>query len=246
MTGHKKKPILIVVFSIIYLLNPIGNFLFAIFLSNSLSADKNSSELFRLMEAGNIIVILNFIFWFLAIPLSYGLFKVRAWAWYYFLFYSIAMVILSLFGSDYKVHFSPATVINLIFLIPIGYFISKEVRAVYFNPRLRWWEQSKRFIHEIKIEIENKIYSTFDISETGSFVIDNKELNLELNELVPIVIDLDDKKINCYGQVRWINDQKNKYPMGYGLKFEKLGLKDKIDIRNFLKMLQEEGKKEHK
>ncbi|HPO50199.1 MAG TPA: PilZ domain-containing protein, partial [Spirochaetota bacterium] len=126
----------------------------------------------------------------------------------------------SLLGSDYKIHFSSATIINLVFLIPIGYFISHEIRTVYFNPRVRWWEQSKRFLHEIKVEVEGKAYSTFDLSETGAFIVDTKELNLEMNEIFPVVIDIDDKKISCFAEVRWLNDQKGKYPAGYGIKFD--------------------------
>jgi len=202
--------------------------------------------MFGILKAGDPIVILNIIFWFLAIPLAYGLFKVRRWAWYYFLFHSVCMIVLGFFRSGFRFDFSPIILLNLLFLIPIGFFISKEIRAVYFNPRLRWWEQSKRFLHEIKVEVEGKPYNTFDLSETGAFIIDTKELNLELNEIFPVIIDLDDKKVNCFAEVRWINDEKNRYPIGYGIKFDRISFKDRMIIRDFLKMLQEEGKKEHK
>jgi len=202
--------------------------------------------MFAYLKAGDPIVIINVVFWFLAIPLAYGLFKVRAWAWYYFLFHSLSMIILGFFRTGFRFDFSPIVFLNLLFLIPIGYFISKEIRAVYFNPRLRWWEQSKRFLHEVKVEIEGNSYRTFDLSETGAFIIDTKELNLEPNEIFPIVLDVDKNRIISFAEVRWINNEKNRYPVGYGIKFDKISIKDKKIIRDFLKMLENEGNKEHK
>ncbi|OHD44789.1 MAG: hypothetical protein A2086_07565 [Spirochaetes bacterium GWD1_27_9] len=249
MKGHKKKPILIMVFSILYLLNPIGNILFLLFFNTTLTPSESFSRLIALLSQGNVIVIFNVLFWIFALPLAYGLFKVRVWAWYYFLVHSIGMVILSIFGSDYKIHISVATFLNILFLIPIGYFISQEIRAVYFNPRLRWWEQAKRFHHSVTVEMEGKKYSTYDISESGAFIVNESTFDFETEELLPVTMKLDEYEIKCFAEIRWLNDkadkEKNKYPSGYGLKFDRISFKDRLKIRDFIQgIVKELGKEE--
>lgn len=245
MEGYKQKPLLIEIFSLIYLLNPIGNIILILFVNTSDTPLGNLNKLIFFIAKGNIIVILNIIFWLSAIPLAYGLYKVRLWAWYYFLIHSIGMVILSLFGNDYNIHFNISTIMNCVFLIPIGYFISKEIRTPYFNPRVRWWEQAKRFQHEVKIIIEGKEYKTYDISVNGAFIINESgNTEFEIDELIPIIIELDNKKINCFADIRWINKSKEKYPIGYGIKFDKLTFQDKQELKSFIKLLEELGKKE--
>lgn len=244
MEGYKQKPLLIEIFSLIYLLNPIGNILLILFVNTSDTPMGNLNKLLLFISQGNIIVILNVIFWFSALPLAYGLYKVRLWAWYYFLIHSVGMVILSLFGNDYRIHFNASTIINCIFLIPIGYFISKEIRTPYFNPRVRWWEQAKRFQHEAKIIIEGNEYKTYDISVAGAFLITEGKNQFEIGELVPIIIILDNETINCFAEVRWLNNEKNKYPIGCGIKFDKMNIKDKGKVKSYIKLLEELGKKE--
>lgn len=244
MKGYKQKPLLIEIFALIYLLNPIGNLISVIYLNTTNSPMHNFKTLLALASQGNVIIILNIIFWLSALPLSYGLFKVRLWAWYYFLVHSIGMVILSLFGSDFKIHFSFATIVNVLFLIPIGYFISNEIRTPYFNPRVRWWEQSKRFIHDLKIIIEGKEYETYDISQTGVFIKSDVEGEFNIGELAQMTLIIEDKTINCFSEIRWVNNDKTKYPKGYGVKFEKIARKDRQIIKDFIKLLQKVGKQE--
>ncbi|HOJ64451.1 MAG TPA: PilZ domain-containing protein [Spirochaetota bacterium] len=244
MEGYKEKPLLIEIFSLIYLLNPIGNILLILFVNTSDTPLGNLNKLLLFISQGNIIVILNVIFWFSALPLAYGLYKVRLWAWYYFLIHSVGMVILSLFGNDYRIHFNASTIINCVFLIPIGYFISKEIRTPYFNPRVRWWEQAKRFQHEAKIIIEGNEYKTYDLSIAGAFVIDEGKAGLEIGELLPIILVIDNETINCFAEVRWVNNSSNRYPVGFGIKFDRLSIKDKAKLKAYIKLLQELGKKE--
>ena len=183
-------------------------------------------------------------FWILAVPLSIGLFRVRLWAWYFFLFHSVGMIVLNFFGNDYRIHLTPAPFINLLFLIPIGFFISKEIRTPYFNPRVRWWEQSSRFFHKVKVIIVGKQFSTFDISETGAFVTDEGQADVEVGELIPLKIFTDEFKIDCYAEVRWINTVKGKYPHGCGVKFYKMKLKDRLLLREYIKKIKTTGKAE--
>lgn len=243
MEGFKKKPVLIEVFALLYLLNPIGNLLFVWLLNSQYSFSEVMGMLLELVKRGNVIFILMLIFWLSAIPLSVGLYRVRLWAWYYFIIHSTGMFVLSMFGSG---HFriSYATIVNLLFLLPIGYFISKEIRVPYFNPRMRWWEQSVRFLHDVKLKISGKVCDTYDFSEDGAFIVDDHAGNLSIGETIPAEIDLEKTVINCFADIRWINLKKSRYPVGYGIKFEKINPKDKAAMRSYIQKVIRAGKEE--
>lgn len=243
MEGYKKKPVLIEVFALLYLLNPIGNLLFVWFLNSQYSFTEVMGMLLELLKRGNVIFILMLIFWLSAIPLSIGLYKVRLWAWYYFIIHSTGMFVLSMFGSG---HFriSYATIVNILFLLPIGYFISKSIRVPYFNPRMRWWEQSTRFLHDVKLKLSGKVCDTYDFSEDGAFINDEAAGSLSIGETLPVEIDLDKTVINCFADIRWINLKKSRYPVGYGIKFEKISPKDRTALRNYIQTIIRSGKEE--
>lgn len=242
MKGYKKKPLLIEVFALLYLLSPIGNILLVFIRNSHNSPLTNLKGIWDFIAVGNIVVILNVILWISAIPLSYGLYKVRLWAWYYFLIHAISMVALSFFNTDYDFNLSVVPLLNTVFLIPIGYFISKEIRTPYFNPRVRWWEQSIRFKHEVEIMIDEKPHFTFDISDTGAFVIDNGKILFKVGKSIPVEIHIDDISINCKAEIRWINTNKGKHPKGFGIKFLKLAKHDTKLLKAFHNLLVKQGK----
>jgi len=244
LNGYKKKPLLIEIFALLYLLNPIGNILLVIFMNSKYTPGENITRIWEFIATGNIIVILNIIFWLSAVPLSIGLYKVRLWAWYYFLFHSIGMILLNFFSNDGSIHVSFAPLINLVMLIPIGFFISKEIRTPYFNPRLRWWEQSSRFFHKVKMIIVDKQFYTYDISNTGAFIMDDGNADVEVGELIPLIILTDNFKISCYAEIIWVNQKEAKYPIGIGIKYYKMKIRDKYVLKAFIKDLKTKGQKE--
>jgi hypothetical protein len=241
MQGYKVKPFLIEIFALLYLLNPVGNIIFLGFTNPSYTPVESIMILSERIMSGNIVVIINVIFWFSAIPLAYGLYKVRLWAWYYFLAHSAGMVVLSLFGPDYRIQFSYITILNTIFLIPVGYFISREIRAPYFNPRLRWWEQSPRFIENVTLSIDGIEYETYDFSENGAFIVDPGTMDVVIDELITVNLKINQKEIVTRGNVRWINTNKEFYPIGVGIKFEDISKNDRMHIRSFIKTLLKKG-----
>ena len=243
--GYKSKPILIEIFALLYLLNPIGNLMSLLYFNMSYTPYENLSALVRSIGSGNIIVIINVLLWLSAIPLAFGLFQVHLWAWYYFIFHSVSMVIISLFNGAGQFDPSIATLINVIFLIPIGYFISKEIRTPYFNPSTRWWKQSARFHHVITIQIEGKRFETYDLSDTGAFIVTKMDAGFLINELHSIVIELPENAISCFAEIIWHKAEGSKeHPAGYGIKFAKMSFNDKQNIKKYMKSLQSIGKEQ--
>lgn len=241
MHGYHKKPMLIEFFAIVYLLNPLGNLLFTWFNYPQYSLLEVLSKIGRLAADGNLFVLITLLLWVSAVPLAYGLYKVRLWAWTYFLIHATASFIISFFSGE-GFHPTLASLINFIFLIPIGYFISAEIRTPYFNPRLRWWEQTPRFEKAVQVKVQNSPCSTFDISENGAFIIDQGEIMVQPGDRLPIELQLESGKLDLKGEVRWLNLTKDKYPKGYGIRFIDISPENRKIIRKQLKALTCEGK----
>ncbi len=232
MKGYKKKPFLIEVFALIYLLNPIGNLL----LSYASRPDNFFPAVGRQISHGHPMSLLVVFFWLTAIPLAYGLYKVRLWAWYYFLVHSIGMFLLSLVSSK-GLHVTSATAVDALFLLPIGYFISHAIRVPYFNPRVRWWEQTSRFQHSLPVKLNGVECSTYDLSREGAFVAQSESLALTAGQTVTLEIQLDQETIRGSATVRWVNEKKDKYPAGYGIQFNHVSRDDRARIDALLKSL---------
>ncbi|MBQ3921810.1 MAG: PilZ domain-containing protein [Spirochaetales bacterium] len=243
--GYKSKPLLIEIFALIYLLNPIGNLLSLLYFNMQYTPRENLMMLMRSISDGNIIVIINVLLWISAIPLAYGLYSVHLWAWYYFIFHSVSMVVISLFDGVGQFAPSYATLINVIFLTPIGYFISKEIRTPYFNPSTRWWKQATRFHHVITVEIDGKTFETYDLSDTGAFIMSDKDAGFMLKELYPIRMELPASRIECFAEIIWYKAEGSKdHPAGYGIKFAKMTFSDNQNIKKYMKSLQNIGKEQ--
>ncbi len=67
----------------------------------------------------------------------------------------------------------------------IGYFVVPTVRAVYYNPRLRWWEQKPRFVFElpclVKVNEQNSDAMLLDLAEGGAYLTAKAKLKLNVS-----------------------------------------------------------------
>lgn len=246
--GYKKKPKFIIIFSFFYLLYPITNIVTFLSTTPPMVA-LNTFQDFILEKP--MYMLLNILLWLATIPLSYGLFKVKKWAWFYFFIHAVLVIIMSLFSVvsikeniDVQPRFNIVFLVNLLILIPMVFFIKKEIRTPYLNPRVRWWEQSARVRHNLKIIYQNNEFETFDISKSGAFILD-KENKIEayVEDIIPISLTLDNKIIKCYSEVVWVNQkEKNNLPKGIGIKFLNLKKEEIHQIKNFIKIIQTENK----
>ncbi len=246
--GYKKKPKFIIIFSFFYLLYPIINIV-AFLSTTPPSVALNTFQDFILEKP--TYMLLNIILWLATIPLCYGLFKVKKWAWFYFVVHASLVIVMSLFSVvsikeniDVQPRFNLVFFVNLLILIPMVFFIKKEIRTPYLNPRVKWWEQSARVRHNLKIVYQNNEFETFDISESGAFILD-KENNIKVypEDIIPISLILDNKIIKCYSEVVWINQkEESNLPKGMGIKFLNLKKEEIHQIKDFMKIIQTENK----
>lgn len=248
MDGYKKKPKFIVIFSLFYLLYPIINIV--AFLSTTPPSVALSTFQDFILEKPTYM-LLNIALWLATLPLCYGLFKVKRWAWFYFVVHAILVITMSLFSVvsikeniDVQPRFNIVFFLNLLVLIPMILFTKKEIRTPYLNPRVKWWEQSTRVRHTVKVVYQSDEFETFDISESGAFILDSEsKIKVYPQDIIPISLVLDNKIIKCYCEVAWINQgNRESIPNGMGIKFLNLKKEEIAQIKDFLNMVQTESK----
>lgn len=257
--SYKKKPVLIQIISLLYLLSPLGNLLMTIFVSTKLTPLESVKRLFELAFIyRNPVVMVTLLLWATAIPLAIGLYQVKGWSWYLFMVHSVATFVVGFIKFKYEIQLDSSlaasyffrfgiessTIVNTLFLIPAGIFLHSEIRTPYFNPHLQWWQQKTRYKHEENVQINGSQYKTYDISETGAFIVCPEIPHFKEGQELRVMINLDNFHLKCHAEAIWENDGTNHYPMGYGIKFLDLRRLDRSKIRYFINNLKLQGKEE--
>lgn len=79
---------------------------------------------------------------------------------------------------------------NIIFVTSVVYFLKKNTRAIYFNPKLRWWETEARYVVNFEGTMTRlgaapaKILIS-DIAQGGA-AIETSEKNFLANEMIRV------------------------------------------------------------
>lgn len=142
-------------------------------------------------------------------------------------------------GTDY----SPLTVglSTGAFLLAMGSLATRETRELLVNPGLRWWLTPRRKRMSIPVHVVvpgHGEYSfdsrTFDISETGAFLITGGSLEALLKNIgagtnCSISLDLDKvqrgkgRSLQCRAEIVRAVEAQGAYPSGIGVRFIELG-----------------------
>ena len=247
MAGFTRKPPWIVVFSLLYLLNPIGNFLMVVFASGRPPGQILAYLYFSALVRPDPFVLGTLLLWLSAVFLSVGLYRVRLWAWYGFLFHSILTVLSSIYQVSVG-QFGPTRAfwINALVLIPLGYFIRREIRKPYFNPSLRWWEQHPRVRESIGVRLAWNEYvfdeSTFDLSPDGIFVKTSQLQDVAVGYFFNIRLRFgDERTMDVQGIVVWINFVAGGVPQGFGIKFLGIARRNRDFIGRYIRARMTDG-----
>lgn len=225
MTNNRdKRPKLVKYFLAFYL---ISTFILIITVSNSLKA--GSAYIAALY-------CYHLLYWLSTVYLIYGLLNLKFSSW--LLLYIQAGFIL-LFTLIIGNKLELILILNSINLVPLIFFFTKKIRRAYTKHQFRWWDQPERYIYELIIEMQSKTFYTYDISKKGAF-IRYEEVDFEVGELIPIIIHIDNIKIDCFAEVIWVNrGESHNYPRGFALKYDRISHYDKQQLYNFIMLLQE-------
>lgn len=233
----KRKPWPLIIIALLHVLSPIGNII-----ANSFLAKISILLYIKALLTPNELLRTTI---FLLIPVVGGFLIYLCKKWSYYL-YLLIMIIPFLY-SYYSWQSQPNQNLGiylisfyLINIIVVGYFVLPQVRVVYFDPRLRWWETKPRYAAEFETEvkwIDQKTKGEIkNISESGIFLQTSLELNQ--NARVEISFKFNNHLHHFLGEVIYTNA--NVTPKGYGLSLA-LNEKDSEDLRKLIRDLSEQG-----
>lgn len=218
-----KKPISLIIISLILILSPIYNLSLQLYIRNlPISFQSLSTVRFNTLEICFIL---------LPVVCGIGLYLIKKWAWYLFILYSLVLIIFNAYISfKYPVKFNLYSLTESIFIFLIAaYFLKKDMSAPYLKMYPRGWRGEKRKPVQVAVSINGATKTTKDISEAG-FYVDWKEVPFEINEEVQVQMELNqEKKIFRAGTVR-------KDENGVGFAFRGLSDLDDKWIDNLIQM----------
>lgn len=203
-----RKPWPIIIVSFIFFVIPIFNILLTYFLR---TADYAFSDyIYSLLTIPkNYIHLFNMVI--PSLVAGVAVYSIKKWSYPVFL---ISMLWLTFYifqnldpGITFKEIFFTIVIPMAINILYVTYLLLPNVRAVYFNPRLRWWETKPRYIFATNMKITSpdqpeKIITGVmaNISEGGLFaqihtpLEPNSVINLEM-EILDVPMQLQAKVV---------------------------------------------------
>lgn len=181
----KTRPWPIVLLAIIHILGPVGN----TFLSAQLQHLNPIAFLSAYIRTQSLWKLFDF---FLIYPLAgLAIYACKKWSYPLFLavsFYTVYSNYLIWKIAPQIYPFALFGITTLLDIVFVGYFLNSAVRAMYMNPRLRWWESKPRYLigAPCTVRIDGaadqapEYTAEFaDISENGIFLLNVRDSSLK-------------------------------------------------------------------
>ena len=237
----KKRPLSIVILSLIYLLEPAGNILQASIV-NDMPVFGPFGILSHLLWSDWVILALFPV-------VAVGVYMVRKWGWYLFIAFSAVLIGYNFIVYTLNPNYALETVLLFICTITVmsGFFLRKHVYAPYFNPRLRWWEHAARYRVTLKSRVltDSGVHdcTTLDISKSGCFL--STGAVLQEGALVMLKMECRGIELDCLGRVVRKSGEREKV-CGYGIMFQGLPKEHRRNLSLLLQSLKELHREERK
>lgn len=233
-----RKPWPIIIVSLIFFLFPFFNTVFTFyFIPEKISFYDYLYNL--VLNPSN-----RFLFLTLTIPsliAGISIYKVKKWSYPVFLICMIWVMLYEIisFSSHYTVgEFILIIVVPMLINITfISYLLLPNLRAPYYNSRLRWWETKPRYLYSTQCEIgidENKVLGqVMNISEGGIFL--NLMNPIELESIVSLKFVVLDIPLEVKAKIVYRKDD----GASYGLQFFEVDKSQKLIIKKISHKLAE-------
>jgi hypothetical protein len=175
--------------------------------------------------------------WFLA----FSVYQVKRWSWWGAVGVCALLVAHNLYVitqrvanlSDLKLWVN--VVITVAPAIAVTLLLQREVRAPFFNPRIRWWEQDPRYPIDAPLEGGGCV---LDISSTGMFIEWEAEAP-KAGSKASYTFTVGDIHLAVEAEVIWVSAGDDTHPPGAGLRFAPLG---EAARRDLFRLLEEQRK----
>lgn len=147
--------------------------------------------------------------------------------------------IVGLYGTDYTL--VQVCLSFILLAISLKPFYHNEIKAVIFNPKLRWWETPKRYAMRADLQLNSAQFridtQSLNFSKTGAFaaIESNTELDtINIDDILDFTIKGEDE-IHLRAKVVRINQGHEVQPDGIGLEF----IKDEGHSKNYMPWFKE-------
>ncbi|HAK45205.1 MAG TPA: hypothetical protein DCO79_04720, partial [Spirochaeta sp.] len=232
-----KRPVSILIFSILMLLTPILTILANAYI-NILPLWGAGSILTK-MTVSDILILVIY-------PVAaVSIFMVTKAGWWTFIASAACLFAYNIIAyiRNPMISLMGVIIFNLLLFVVAGLFFRKHIIAPYFNPRLRWWEQASRFDIDLGVSLEySESYELGyleDISMGGCFIRISEKVTV--GTVYPLKISLGNElSISIRGRImRSIADDCS-LP-GYGVMFSNLSNTEKDGLSNMIAGLYKLG-----
>lgn len=226
----KRKPWPLIVLALLHFLAPVGNILINSFLAN-VGVGEYLDALFQPQELIRTLI-------FLFVPLIGGvlIYICKKWSYYLYLFIMILPFIYSYISWQAQPSVELGVYLILFYvinLLVVGYFIIPQVRQVYFDPRLRWWETKPRYQAEFTVHfswVDTKGKGDIkNLSEGGLFI--ETDMKINTSGRIDMNFEYQGTNYSFKGEVVYSKPSNNRY--GYGISL----LVDESDIEDMQKLI---------
>lgn len=143
----RQRPWPIVILAILHIFAPIAN----IFFSGILSGFGLVESFTKAFEPQ--LLLANWYTWLLPICAGLSIYACKKWSFYVYVFCMLALFGFNIKSFDFGQGYISYIYIILLFgvnLVVVTYFLVPAVRNLYFNRRMRWWENHTRYTANFK------------------------------------------------------------------------------------------------
>jgi hypothetical protein len=233
----KRKPWSLIVLALLHFFAPLGNIV-----ANSIFANVTIETYVKaLFHPGELLK--TFIFLFIPILGGILIYICKKWSYYIYL-----LLMIFPFAYSYMSWQSQPTIelgiylvaFYLINLLVVGYFILPQVRQVYFDPRLRWWETKPRFKAEFETAftwVDQKGRGEIKNLSEGGLLI---ETDLKINTMGRIDIDFKYKEQNyaLKGEIVYSKNSNGRFAYGVSLLTSE---EEQQTVKRLISVMSEQG-----
>ncbi len=239
---NARKPAVVFICALVYLLNPAANIALAWLESGKPFLEFALSTFSLVVDAREPRAIADAALWILAPIASIGILSVRGWGWIVLLVHSTTITALSLLDAKFAFRgLSSAVFVNFPFFAASAFYLLSDARPLYFNSRLRWWERRPRYRDAIRVGLDGGRYVMFDISEKGIFIADARAESRRIGEHLFARIDLGEEPVTAKLLIVRLHPGGGDYPAGFGARIVKMDGASRRRLDAYLRKLKEKG-----
>jgi hypothetical protein len=226
MTGLRKKPLWIKLLSLFLWINAIGMPLQVMVIFGHPPTE--FTAIWAKLTLQNKVVMA------MSPVAAYGLQRVTRWGW----FAIMSFITVALFNNIILLQFPTPIPKYMVFLATLvlagagSWFLRPSVVSFFQNVHVHWWKPAPRYSSSLPVELEigddGRLTSTaYNISKTGIFVATPK-ISMKTGDIVNVKIGFERKIIRGLASVVRYGKGSSSYPEGFGLRFLKLTIADRI------------------